>query len=217
MAEVLQALNKQQPGAGHPPCLTQSTPPGEAEYFKGSSLMKNIQESVKRSKVRNSLVSQPPTPITPASLISTIKVGILCPPKVLADDLTKATLREGSPNILKVTPEFMGWKTTKESTRSCDANCLSRQKENMASFSKQGVSATCSSVPGSSGNAASGSGHGPGGSKQEVPTLLLWSLMMMTSLIIPIRSYLWRKSSQSHHFPEMISRDLMRGIFFRQR
>ena len=33
MAEVLQALNKQQSGAGHPLCSTQSTPPGEAEYF----------------------------------------------------------------------------------------------------------------------------------------------------------------------------------------
>ena len=43
--------------------------------------------------MRNSLVSQPPTPITPAGSISTIKVGILPPAKVLADDLTKATLR----------------------------------------------------------------------------------------------------------------------------
>ena len=41
-AQVLQALNKQQSGAGHPPCSTQSTPPGEAEYFKGGGLMKNI-------------------------------------------------------------------------------------------------------------------------------------------------------------------------------
>ena len=41
-AEVLQTLNKQQPGAGHHLCLTQSTPPGEAEYFKSGGLMKNI-------------------------------------------------------------------------------------------------------------------------------------------------------------------------------
>ena len=33
-AEVLQTLNKQQPGAGHHLCSTQSTPPGKAEYFK---------------------------------------------------------------------------------------------------------------------------------------------------------------------------------------
>ena len=101
---------------GHPPCFTQSTPPGTAEYFEGGGLMKNIQESVKRSKMHNSPVSQPPTPIIPAGLISTIEVDILPPAKVLVDDLTKATLREGSPNILKVTPKFIGWKTTKEST-----------------------------------------------------------------------------------------------------
>ena len=41
-AEVLQTLNKQQPAAGHHLCLTQSTPPGKAEYFKGGRLMRNI-------------------------------------------------------------------------------------------------------------------------------------------------------------------------------
>ena len=122
MAEVVQAPNKQQSGAGHPPCLTQSTPPGEAEYFEGGGLMKNIQASVRRSKMHNSPLSQPPTPITPASSISTIKVDILPPAKVLADDLTKTTLREVSPNVLKVTPKFIGWKTMKESTHSLDAN-----------------------------------------------------------------------------------------------
>ena len=141
--------------------MLDTTPPGEAEYFEGGGLMKNIQESVERSKVCNSPVSQPPTPITPASSISTIKVGILPPAKVLADDLTKATLGEGSPNILKVT-EIHGLENTK------DGNCPSVQKDNTASSSRQGVSATCSSVPGSSGNAAGGSGHGPCRSKQEV-------------------------------------------------
>ena len=165
MAEVLQALNKQQSGASHPPCLTQSTPPGEAEYFEGDGLMKNIQESMRRSKMHNSLVSQPPTPITPASLISTIKVGILPPAKVLADDLTKATLREGYPNVLKVTPKFIGWKTMKESMCSLDANHLSGQKDNMASSSRQGALAIFPGVPGSSGDATGVSGHSPGGSK----------------------------------------------------
>ena len=94
-AEVLQTLNKQQPGAGHHLC---STPLGKAEYFEGGGLMRNIRESVKRHKMHNSPVSLPPAPITPASLISTITVGILPPAKVLAEDLTKATLREGSPN-----------------------------------------------------------------------------------------------------------------------
>ena len=121
----------------------------------------------------NSSVCQLPTPITPASSIATTKVGILFPAKVLADDLTKATLREGSPNILKVTPKFMGWKTMKESTCSLDANHLSRQKDNTASSSRQGAPATCPSVPGSSRDAAGSSGHSPDGSKQEVAHLTM--------------------------------------------
>ena len=171
--QVLQALKKQQSGAGYPPCSTQSTPPGKAEYFEGGGLMKNIRESVRRSKMHNSPVSQPPTPITPAGLISTIKVGILPPAKVLADDLTKATLREGSSNVLKVTPKFIGWKTMKESTHSLDANCLSRKKDNMVLSSRQGARATCPSAPDSSRDAAGGSGHSPGGSKQEVAHLTI--------------------------------------------
>ena len=124
-AEVIQTLNKQQPGAGHHLCLTQSTPPGKTEYFEGGGLMKNIQESVKRHKMCNLPVSQLPTPITPAGSILTITVGILPPAKVLAEDLTKATVREGLPNILRVTPKFMSWKTTNESTHSHNANHLS--------------------------------------------------------------------------------------------
>ena len=73
--------------------------------------------------MHNSPVSQPSTPITPADWISTIKVGILPPAKVLADDLTKATLREESPTILKVIPKFIGWKTTRvNSLPSCQSS-----------------------------------------------------------------------------------------------
>ena len=115
-AEVLQTLNKQQPGAGHQLCSTQSTPPAEAEYFEGGGLMRNIQESVKRHKMCNSPISQPPTPITPTGLILTVSVGILLPAKVLAEDFTKATLRKGSPNLLKATPKFISWKTTNKAT-----------------------------------------------------------------------------------------------------
>ena len=172
MAEVLQALNKQQSGAGHPPCLKQSTPPGEAEYFAGDGLMKNFRESVRRFKMRIHW-SLNHTQITPASLISTIKVAILPPAKVLADDLTKATLREGSPYVLKVTPKFIGWKTMKQSTHSLDANCLSGQKDNTTSSSRQGAPATCPRAPGSSKDAAGGSGHSPGGSKQDVAHLTM--------------------------------------------
>ena len=46
-------------------------------------------------------VSQPPTPNTPAGLISAITVGILPPARVLAEDLTKATLRK----ITQLTPD----------------------------------------------------------------------------------------------------------------
>ena len=118
-------------------------------------------------------ISQPPTPIIPAGSISTITVGILPPAKVLAEDLTKATLREGSPNLLKVTPKFIGWKTTNESTCSHDADHLSGPKDSTASSSRWAVSATCSSAPGSSGGAAGGSDQGPGEPKQEVAHLTM--------------------------------------------
>ena len=45
-------------------------------------------------------VSQPPTPVTPTGSIFTITVGILPPARVLVEDLVKATLKEGSPNLL---------------------------------------------------------------------------------------------------------------------
>ena len=64
--------------------------------------MKTVQESVKRLKMHSSPVSQPLTPVTPAGSISTITVGILPPARVLVDDLMKATLKEGSPNLFKV-------------------------------------------------------------------------------------------------------------------
>ena len=59
--------------------------------------MRTVQESVKRQKMCSSPVSQPLTPVTPAGSISTITLGILPPERVLAEDLMKATLKEGSP------------------------------------------------------------------------------------------------------------------------
>ena len=116
--------------------------------------------------MHNSPISQLPTPITPAGSILTITVGIL-----LAEDLTKATLREGSPNVLKVTPKFMGWKTTNESAHSHDADHWSGPKDNTAPSSRPGVSATCSSALGCGGGVAGGSSQGPGEPKQEVAHL----------------------------------------------
>ena len=56
----------------------------------------------------------------------------------------------------------MSRKTTNKSTHSHDADHWSGPKDNTAPSSRQGVSATCSSAPGSSGGAAGGSGQGPG-------------------------------------------------------
>ena len=70
----------------------------------------------------SSPVFQPLTPVTPTSSISTITVGILSPARVLAEDLMKATLKEGSPNLLKVALKCIGRKATSESTSSCGAD-----------------------------------------------------------------------------------------------
>ena len=101
--EVLKTLQKQQPKANLPKSSSLSTPPGEANYFKGGGLMETIQQTVRRWKMHSTPVSQLPTPTTPAGLIFTITVGILPPARVLAEDLTKTTLREGSPNLLQMT------------------------------------------------------------------------------------------------------------------
>ena len=98
-AVVLKTLQKQQPGTGHHQSSNLSPPSGEAEYFKGRELMRTVQKSMKRQKMCSSPVSQLLTPVTPADLISTITVGILPPVRLLAEDLTKATLKEGSPNL----------------------------------------------------------------------------------------------------------------------
>ena len=76
---------------------------------------------MRRQKIHSTPVSQPSTPATPAGLISTITVGILLPARVLAEDLTKATLREGSPNLFQMTLKGVGKQTTSESTDSHSA------------------------------------------------------------------------------------------------
>ena len=123
--------------------------------------------------MQSSPVSQPLTPITPAGLISTISVGILPPASVLAEDLMKATLREGSPNLLKVALKCVGRKATSESTSSHGAGNQSGSKDNPASSLRPGLSATCSSVPGSSGGTAGGSSQGPNELRQEFAHLTM--------------------------------------------
>ena len=139
-AEALETLQKQQPTAGPKGSSNLSMCPGEAEYFEGRGLMKTVQESVKRQKICCSSVPQPLTLVTPAGSISTITVGILPPARVLAEDLMKATLKEGSPNLLKVALKCIGRKATSESTSSCGAGNQSGPKDNPTSSSRPGVS-----------------------------------------------------------------------------
>ena len=92
---------------------------------------------------------------------------------MLAEDLRNATLKEGSPNLLKVASNCIGRKATSESTSSRGAGNRSELKNNKASSSRLGVSAICSSAPGSSGGAAGGSSQGPNELKQEVAHLTM--------------------------------------------
>ena len=167
--------------------------------------------------MHNSPVSQSPAPITSAGLISTITVGILVPARVLAGHLTKVTLREGSPNLLKVTPKFISWKTTNEATCSCDADHLCGPKDSAAPSSRWGVSATCSSVPGSSEGVAGSSGQVLVNPSRKLPISPLWCQMTMSSLMTPTRSYPLRRSLPFQPFPERILRDSMKGTFYQQR
>ena len=164
-------MQKQQPAAGHHGSSNLSTPPGEAVYFKGGGLMRTVQKSVKRQKMCSSPISQLLTLVTPAGPILTITVGILPLARVLPEDLTKATLKEGSPNLLKVALKCIGRKATSESTSSHSAGNQSGPKDNTASSWRPGASSTCSSTLGSSGGTAGGSSQGPNELKQDVAHL----------------------------------------------
>ena len=122
--------------------------------------MRTAQELMKMQKMCSSPVSQPLTPVTPAGLILTITVGILPLARVLAEDLTEATLKEGSPNF-EVALKCIGRKAIRESTSSHSAGHQSRSKDNTASSLRLGASATHSSAPDSSGGTTGSSGQGP--------------------------------------------------------
>ena len=135
--------------------------------------MRTIQELMKRQRMCSSPVSQSLTPVTPADSISTITVGILPLARVLSEDLIKATLKEGSPNLLKVALKCIGRKATSESTSSHSVGHQSGPKNNTASSSKLGASTACSSAPGSSGSTAGSSGQGTNEPKKEVTYLTM--------------------------------------------
>ena len=124
-------------------------------------------------KMCSAPVSQLPTPNTLAGSISTITVGILPPARVLAEDLTKATLREGSWNLLQMALKCAGKQATSESTDSCSAGEWGGTKSNQASSSKTRVLTMHSSGPGSSGGAAGGTGQDPNELRQGVSHLAM--------------------------------------------
>ena len=103
----------------------------------------------------------------------TITVGILSPARVLAEDLMTATLKEGSPNLLKVASKCIGRKATSESTSSHGAGNQSGLKDNTASSSRLGASATHCNALGSSGSTAGSSSQGPNEPKQDVAHLTM--------------------------------------------
>ena len=109
----------------------------------------------------------------PAGSISTITVGILPLPRVLAEDLTKATLREGSPNLLPMTLKGVGKQTTSESLDFHSTGEQGGTKDNQASSSKPGVLTTHSSAPGSGGGAADSSSQDPNEPRKGVSNLTL--------------------------------------------
>ena len=92
---------------------------------------------------------------------------------MLAEDLTKTMLKEGSPNLLKVASKFLGRKATSESTSSHGADHWSESKDNTATSSRLGALATCSNTLGSSGSMAGGNGQDPNEPKQEVAHLTM--------------------------------------------
>ena len=100
-------------------------------------------------------------------------MGILPPARVLAEDLTKATLGEGSPNLLQMVSKCVGQQTTSELTDSHSAGERGQTKDNQTSSLKPGVLTVNSSTPGSSGGAAGGSGQDPNEPRQEVSHLAL--------------------------------------------
>ena len=101
-------------------------------------------------------------------------MGIIPPARVVAEDLTKANLREGLPNLLQMTLSGVGKQVTSESMDSCSTGGLGRTKNNQLSSSKSRVFTMHSSGPGPSGGAAGGSSQDPIEPRQEVSHLAMY-------------------------------------------
>ena len=129
------------------------TPLGEADYFEGERLMETVQQSQRRWKICNVPVSQQSAPNSPVGSITTITVGILPPARVVAEDLTKANLREGLPNLLQMASSGVGKQATSELMDSHGTGRLGGTKNDQPLSSKPGVPSMHSSGPGPSGGA----------------------------------------------------------------
>ena len=92
---------------------------------------------------------------------------------MLAEDLTKANLREGSPNLLQMALSGVGKQATSESMDSHGAGGLGT-KNDQPSSSKPGAPSMHSSGPGPRCGAAGGSGQSPKEPRQEVSHLALY-------------------------------------------
>ena len=84
----------------------------------------------------------------------------------MAEDLTKANLREGVPNLLQMALSGVGKQVTSELTDSCSADRLGGTKSNQPSSSKSREPTTHSGGPGPSGGAAGGSSQDPNEPRQ---------------------------------------------------
>ena len=171
--ETLEALQGQQRTAGLSENSSLLTPPGEADYFEGEGLMETVRQSHREQKVCCAPVSQQSVQDTLAGLITTISVGIIPPARVVAEDLTKANLREGSPNTLLTASSGVGKQVTSEPMDSCSASSLGA-KNNQQSSSKPRTSTLHSSEPGPSGGAAGGSSQDPNEPRQEFSHLAMY-------------------------------------------
>ena len=159
-------------------------------------------------------IFQPPTPITPAGSILTLTVGILPPAKVLAEDLTKATLRESSSNLLKVTPKFMAGKLPKNQ-HVLTVQIIIVDPKTIQHHPPGGVfqlhAQVCLALVEVWQAAMVKVLVNP---SRKLSTSPWWHQMMMSSLMIPTRSYPLRRCLLFQPFPERISRELMKGTFY---
>ena len=122
--------------------------------------------------MRSAPVSQQSTPNIPAGSITTI--GILPPARVVAEDLTKANLREGSPNLLQLALSGVGKQVTSELMDSHSTGRFGGTKDNQPSSSKSRAPTIHSGGPGPSSGAAGGSGQDPNEPRQEVSHLAMY-------------------------------------------